>query len=178
MQVGQYQAPLYFISPSPLAAEIPFELAPNQQYAAIASVNNALSLPINITVVPVQPGIAVRTDGTAEAQHTADYSLVTAANPAKPGETVVIYLAGMGATNPSVASGAPTPPQLVPTVVQPTVTLDSQNVTIAYAGLTPTGIGLYQIDFVVPANARSGNLNVIVTQNGVVSNTAILPVSN
>jgi uncharacterized protein (TIGR03437 family) len=178
MLVGQYQAPLYFISASPLAAEIPFELTPNQQYSAIASVNNALSLPITVTVVPVQPGIAVRTDGTAEAQHTADYSLVTTANPAKPGETVVIYLAGMGATDPSVASGAPTPPQLVPTVVQPTVTLDSQNVTIGYAGLTPSGIGLYQIDFVIPANARSGNLNVIVTQNGVVSNTAILPVSN
>ncbi len=178
MLVGQYQAPLYFISPSPLAAEIPVELTPNQQYSAIASVNNALSLPITVTVVPVQPGIAVRTDGTAEAQHTADYSLVTAANPAKPGETVVIYLAGMGATDPSVASGAPTPPQLVPTTVQPTVTLDSQNVTLGYAGLTPSGIGLYQIDFEIPTNARSGNLNVIVTQNGVVSNTAILPVSN
>ena len=91
---------------------------------------------------------------------------------------MIIYLAGMGATNPSVASGVPTPSQLVPTVVQPTVTLDSQDASIVYAGLTPTGIGLYQIDFTVPTNARSGNLNLIVTQNGVVSNTAILPVSN
>ena len=63
-------------------------------------------------------------------------------------------------------------------MIQPTVTLDSQDTSIVYAGLTPTGIGLYQIDFTVPTNARSGNLNLIVTQNGVMSNTAILPVSN
>jgi uncharacterized protein (TIGR03437 family) len=177
MMVGQYQAPLYFISGTVMAVEIPFELTSPQQSAAVASVNGALSNVITVTVVPVQPGIAVRTDGTAEAQHL-DYSLITSTSPAKPGETVIIYLAGMGATNPSVASGMPTPPQLVPTVVQPTVTLDSQNVSIVYAGLTPTGIGLYQIDFTVPMNARSGNLNLIVTQNGVTSNTAILPVSN
>lgn len=177
LMVGQYQAPLYFISSTVMAVEIPFELTAPQQSAAVASVNGALSNVITVTVVPVQPGIAVRTDGTAEAQHL-DYSLITSASPAKPGETVIIYLAGMGATNPSVASGVPTPPQLVPTVVPATVTLDSQNAFIVYAGLTPTGIGLYQIDFTVPMNARSGNLNVIVTQNGVSSNTAILPVSN
>jgi uncharacterized protein (TIGR03437 family) len=63
-------------------------------------------------------------------------------------------------------------------VVQPTVTLDSQNANIVYAGLTPTGIGLCQIDVTVPMNVRSGNLNLIVTHGGVVSNTAVLPVSN
>jgi len=177
MLVGQSQAPLYFVSSTVMAVEIPFELTSPQQAAAVASVNGALSNVITVTVVPFQPGIAVRSDATAEAQHL-DYSLITAASPAKPGETVIIYLAGMGATNPSVASGVPTPSQLVPTVIQPTVTLDSQDTSIVYAGLTPTGIGLYQIDFTVPTNARSGNLNVIVTQNGVMSNTAILPVSN
>jgi uncharacterized protein (TIGR03437 family) len=103
--------------------------------------------------------------------------LITAASPAKPGETVIIYLAGMGATNPSVASGAATPAQLVPTVVQPTATVDGEDAKYIYAGLTPTGIGLYQIDLTIPSDARTGNLNVIITQNGVNSNTAILPVS-
>ena len=84
----------------------------------------------------------------------------------------------MGATNPPVASGQATPLQLVPTTVQPTVTLDGQPVSYAYAGLTPTGIGLYQINLTVPASARSGNLDLVVTQNGVVANTTKLPVSN
>ena len=176
MLVGQNMAPLYFISSTVMAVEIPFELTAPQQSAAIASVNGALSNVITVTVVPNQPGIAVRPDGTAEAQHL-DYSLINTASPAKPNETVIIYLAGMGATNPSVASGVETPGQLVPNVIPTTVTIDGQNVIPGYAGLTPTGIGLYQIDFAIPTNARSGNLNVTVTQNGVISNTAILAVS-
>ena len=128
MLVGQNMAPLYFISSTVMAVEIPFELTAPQQSAAIASVNGALSNVITVTVVPNQPGIAVRADGTAEAQHL-DYSLINTASPAKPNETVIIYLAGMGATNPSVASGVQTPGELVPSVASATVTIDGQNVT-------------------------------------------------
>jgi len=177
--VGGIQAPLYYVFNDPIAVEIPFELAPNQQYAAVASVNGALSLPITLTIVPVQPGIALNPDGSVNGQHLdTTYSSITPSNPATPGETIVIYLAGMGATNPSVATGDPTPLEQVPATIQPTVTVDGQDAHIVYAGLTPTGVGLYQIDFTVPANARSGSLPVVVTQGGVVSNTGTLPVSN
>ena len=178
--VGAYQVPLFFVINSTyvlMAVQIPFELAPNQQYPEIASVNGALSNIITVTVVPMQPGIAVGGGGFAGAQHL-DYTSVNTSNPAKPGEQIVVYLAGLGATNPSVPTGAATPPQLVPAAVEPVVMLDGQNITPVYAGLTPTGIGLYQINFVVPTNARSGNLNLTVTQGGVLSNTAIIPVSN
>ena len=177
MLVGGIPAPLYFVLNNPIAIQIPFELSPNQQYAAIASVNGALSLPVTIPVVPVQPAIALNTDGTVNAQHS-DYSPITAASPATPGEAITIYLTGMGSTNPSVLSGSPSPLQLVPAAVQPTVTVDSQNATIGYAGLTPTGIGLYQINLTVPANARSGNVSIFVSQGSIMSNTGILPISN
>jgi uncharacterized protein (TIGR03437 family) len=54
---------------------------------------------------------------------------------------------------------------------QPIVTVDGQQVVPDYAGLTPTGIGLYQINFTIPKNARSGALDLVVTQNGVPANT-------
>jgi uncharacterized protein (TIGR03437 family) len=177
LQVGPYTAPLYSVSAGVLAAQIPFELTPGQQYPAVASVNNAISLPIMLTIVPVQPAISVNPDGTAAAEHS-NYTPITASNPASAGETITIYLAGMGATDPAVATGAATPPQQVPVIVQPTVTIDSQAATVIYAGLTPGGVGLYQVNLTVPANARSGNLSLVVTQNGVVSNTSMLPVSN
>jgi uncharacterized protein (TIGR03437 family) len=176
--IGAIQAPLYYVSPGLLDVQIPAELAPNQQYAAVLSANGALSLPETITLVPEQPGMAANADGTVIAQHAVDYSLVTAAHPAKPGEPLIIYLAGMGATNPPVASGAVTPSALVPTIVQPTMSVDGQPAAIAYAGLTPDGIGLYQINFTVPTNARSGNLNLVVIQGNQPSNTTTLPVSN
>ena len=174
--VGNLQAPLFYVSPTLIDAQIPNEIPPNQQYSMVVNNNGALTLPETIDVVPLQPGMAANVDGSVIAQH-ADYSLVTAANPAKPGEILIIYLAGMGTTSPRIASGYPTPLLLVPVTVQPTITVDGQPANIAYAGLTPTGVGLYQINFTVPANARAGDLNLVVTQGGVTSNTTTLPVA-
>jgi len=178
MLVGPVQVPLFYVSSGLINVQIPVELAPNQ-YSAIVSANGALTLPETVTLVPLQPGMAAEPDGTVIAQHVLDnYSLVTAAHPAAPGEALVIYLAGMGATNPVVASGNPTPSQLVPANVQPTLTVDGVGAAIGYAGLTPSGVGLYQINFTVPPGARSGNLNLVVMQNGMPANTTTLPVSN
>ena len=178
MLVGGLLAPLYYVSPYPpglLDVQIPAELTPNQQYQLIVVANNAYTLPETIDVVPYQPGVASLPDGSVIAQH-ADYTLVNAASPARPGENIVIYLAGMGATNPSVASGEPTPSTYVYAAVQPTLTVDGQNATVLYGGLTPTAVGLYQINFTVPPSARTGSLNLVVTQNGIVSNTTTLAV--
>jgi uncharacterized protein (TIGR03437 family) len=179
MLIGAIQAPLFYVSSGLINVQVPVELTPNRQYAAIVSANGALTLPETVTLVPYQPGMAAFADGTVIAQHILDnYSLVTAAHPAKPGEPLVIYLAGMGATNPVVASAQVTPGQLVPANEQPTMTLDGQQIHPDYAGLTPTGVGLYQINFSVPTNAKSGNLELIVTQSGMPANTTKLPVAN
>ena len=175
MLIGGISAPLYYLSNGQLDVQIPSELAPNQQYATIVSANGALTLPDQIDVVPAVPGVVASGDGQIVAQHGLDYSLVNAGHPAKPGEYLIIYLAGMGATNPSVASGAVSP--LAPATLQPTVTLDGQAAAVIYAGLTPGSVGLYQINFQVPASAQTGDLTVVVTQNGMAANAAKLPVS-
>jgi hypothetical protein len=175
MLVGNLNATFFYLSSTLLNVLIPFELTANQEYQAVVGSNGAFTLPETIDVVPFQPGIAAFSDGSIIAQHS-DYSLVTASSPGKPGENLVIYLAGMGATNPSVPSGDLTPSQLVPVTVQPTLTIDGQSANIGYAGLTPTGVGLYQINFTVPTNSRLGNVSLIVNQDGVTDATT-LPVA-
>jgi uncharacterized protein (TIGR03437 family) len=114
----------------------------------------------------------------AHAQHL-NGSDVTATSPAKPGEYVVIYLLGMGPTNPSVPSNAPAPSSepLARVTIAPAVTLDGVNTSVLYAGLTPFFVGLYQIDFQVPQNARPGDLNLVIMQGSVTANTTKLTVS-
>lgn len=177
--VGGLQAPLDFLSSGQLDAVIPFELAPNQQYAILVSANNSFTVPDLLDVVPVQPAVAGLGDGHIIAQHATDFSLVTATSPAKPGEILVIYLLGLGATDPTVASGvaAPGVPPLAQVSTPVTMTVGGLNAPIAFAGLTPGLAGLYQIDFTVPANAPSGDLDVVVSQNSIQSNTLKLPVS-
>ncbi|HTC89345.1 MAG TPA: putative Ig domain-containing protein [Bryobacteraceae bacterium] len=187
--VGSTQAPLYFLSSGQINIQVPNEAPATQQVPIVLSVNNALTLPVMLSIVPATPGVLSSDDGPTPpdvqngahiiAQHSADFSLVSSANPAKAGEYLVMYLVGMGPTNPSVPSGAATPNSpLSPVVNQPTVTVASQPATVAFAGLTPAFVGLYQINFQVPTGASSGELEVDVTQNGVAANQTLLPVSN
>jgi uncharacterized protein (TIGR03437 family) len=187
--VGPTQAPLYSLSGGQINMQIPFEAAANQQIPIVLSVNNALTLPITLNMIAAAPGVLSADDGPTPpnvqngahiiAQHSADGSLVTSASPAKPGEYLVIYLVGMGATQPSVPSGTQTPLSPLSYVTeQPTVTVGSQMSPIRFAGLTPGFVGLYQIDFQVPTNSSSGELEVDVTQNGIGANPTLLPVSN
>ena len=174
--IGGLSAPIYFISKTQLTIQIPSDLIPNRTHHAILAVNNQLSLPQPVDIVPYAPGTAAFSDGRLVAQHQ-DYTLVDSSSPARPGEPLVIYLVGMGATNPPVPSGAGSPfnpPADVSSRVQ--LTVDGQAADVRFAGLTPGGVGLYQINFLVPANARSGNLDVDITQDGVKANTTKLVV--
>jgi uncharacterized protein (TIGR03437 family) len=177
--VGPYQAPLYYVSNNQVNVQFDTELTPNQQYPVIAVLNGALSVPVMTDISPIQLGVAAQDNGLVIAQHGVGSAYITEASPAKQGEVVVIYLSGMGATSPAVQSGQPAPggPNLAKAVVQPTVTLDGQAATVQYAGLTPGFVGLYQVNFVVPSNAGTGDLTLIVKQNSVSSNATRIPVS-
>lgn len=176
VMVGSLQAPLYYLSSGQVNVELPAELTTSQQ-VILVSASNAFTLPDVLDINPLQSGIAAYADGTNNviAQH-ADFSYVTVSHPAKAGEVVIIYLAGMGATNPAVPSGqgAPTMEPLARVVSLPTVTVDGQTATVEFAGLAPGFVGLYQIDLQVPANARTGSLALIVSQSGVAGNTTNL----
>jgi large repetitive protein len=187
--VGATQAPLYSLSSGQINIQIPYEVTANQQVPIVLSVNNALTLPLMLNMVASAPGVLSADDGQTPpsvqdgahivAQHSSNGTLVSSTSPAAPGEYLVMYLVGMGPTNPAVKSGAETPTAPLSYVTeQPTVTVGSQTSTVLFAGLTPGFVGLYQIDFQVPTGASSGDLVVTVTQNGVAANSTLLPVSN
>jgi uncharacterized protein (TIGR03437 family) len=177
--VGPYEAPLYYVSPGQLVVQLPSELPPNRTYPILVSANGALTIPDSIDIVAVQPGVAAFSDGKIIAQHS-NFVLVDSTNPAKRGEYLIMYLVGLGATNPPVASGAPSPgvaPLGVP-VSAATVTIDGAQADTVFSGLTPFGVGLYQINFKVPDNARLNTpLEVLVKQGTYTANVTTLTVA-
>jgi len=99
----------------------------------------------------------------AAAQH-ADYSLVSAAHPAQPGETIMIYGTGFGPTNPAVPTG-----QLV-TTAEPlanSVQFSIGGVTAAssFAGLVEAGV--YQFNVTVPAALPDGDAGLLAAISSV-----------
>ena len=178
VQVAGLGAPLYYVSDGQVNAQLPAELLPNATYALVVTNNNAISVPEMVTVTDVSPGVAANPDQTMIAQH-GDFSYVTAANPAKPGEVLIMYLTGLGATNPAVKSGAAAPgaEPLARVGTAVAVTVDGAPSSVPFAGLTPGAVGLYQIDFSVPIDAKNGNLSVVVSQAGVVANASTIAVA-
>jgi uncharacterized protein (TIGR03437 family) len=169
------EAPLYYVSPGQIDAQIPFELQSGQQYQVIVLTNGALTTPQPIQLSAATPGLAASPDGTLIAQH-ADGTLVTAASPAMGGEYLVAYLAGLGDTTVPVTSGAASPssPLAMPTNTL-TLTINGAQSPIYFAGLTPGLVGLYQMNFQVPAGLPTGSIAIVVSQNGQPSNQTILP---
>ena len=93
-------------------------------------------------------GIFLFSTGAPVIQHGADYSLVTAQNPIKRGETVIVYATGLGPVSTPVASGAPS---LVADPISPnSCDLFSTSLgAVRYQGLTPGFPGLYQLNIQV-----------------------------
>ena len=89
----------------------------------------------------------------------------------------MIYSSGLGATETAIASGTASPADPPARVADPpALTLNDSTVPIDFAGLTPGLVGLYQVNFRVPADYKDGNYDLVLTQNGTVSNKTVLAV--
>ena len=174
--VGGLAAPIAYASAGQINLQIPAELQANRQYQVIVNNNGVYSKPEPINTTAVQPVLAAFSDGTVIAQDV-NFHLINAQNPAHAGDIIMLYLTGMGATNPPVPTGmlAPGLPLAV-TSIQPQVTIGGVAANVAFSGLTPGGVGLYQINVQIPAGARGAALPIVVSQSSIASNTATVPV--
>jgi len=102
---------------------------------------------------------------------------VSDAAPAAPGEYIVLYMTGLGATDVPVPTGQASPANPLARVLDvPVLTLDEITVPTQFAGLTPGLVGLYQINIQVPTDLPEKTYDLKVTQSGTVSNSTSLPV--
>lgn len=146
--------------------------------ASIEVTNGAsTSAPVNVPVLGAQPGIINYSSGglTFGTILHANYQLADTAHPVKPGETVLIYCTGLGEVNSPPADGAASNGQT--TVAKPVVAIGGNVAPVAFSGLAPGFVGLYQVNVEVPPLVASGNARVnMVIAGGGNSNTVLLPV--
>ncbi len=158
-------------------AQVPFELASQQNVNITIDNGRGISSPVQVAVAPAQPGIFLEGGIVGAFLHGADNSVVTGSTPASAGEVVVVFCTGLGAVTPPGTTGAlASSTTLSNTNITPTVSVGGANANVAFSGLAPALVGLYQINFTVPQSTSSGSIDVVVTANGVASNTAKLPV--
>ena len=147
-----------------LLAQIPFEVSPGPT-TLIISVNGTPSAAFPMTLAATAPAFHT-VDGSGSGSgvfQSAALALLTSAAPAKPGDTVVALVTGLGATNPPTATSATPKAGNVP-VATPTITVGGQPATIK-AVVSTQYAGSFQINFVVPDGVQ-GNAPIVLTSGG------------
>jgi uncharacterized protein (TIGR03437 family) len=125
------------------------------------------------------PGIFVYQGQYAVALSGTDYSLIGPRNPTFPGEILLLYTTGLGPLSLNLTDGYGAPSDQLAYTLQPLqVLLDGENCKVLFSGLAPGFVGLYQVNFVVPSDARSGNLDLQIQSPYASSTDATLPVES
>jgi uncharacterized protein (TIGR03437 family) len=153
--VNGKQAPLYYVSATQINCLIPY--ATTGATATIVVQNGtASSNTVTVKIAPTAPGFFSMDQsgtGVAAVYHgNASLGTVTPSSPATAGETVLVYLSGMGAVNPAIPDGTATGLAPLSTIVATPIVIyiAGQAATTSYTGLAPNYPGLYQINVVVP----------------------------
>lgn len=148
--------------------------------AAIVVTNGtAASNTVTVPVAPTSPGIySLDQSGTgAGAIEHANGSVVNAGNPANPGETVVVYLTGLGAVTPALADGTASTGNPLNKTVLPIVYVADRQASVIFSGLAPLYPGLYQINVTIPMTISSaGNYPVGILTNNAFHDQVFIPV--
>jgi len=162
--IANFAAPLVYVSPAQINAQLPFEVPAGMQRVVVSNRGIGAGFPVN--VVPAAPSVFIY-PVTAILKNT-DFSLVTAANPAKPGDIVLVYATGLGQTAPPVATAAAPAAGSVARTAPVTVTIGGLPAEVLYSIASPGFPGLYQIAVTVPAGL-TGSQPLVVQESGVAS---------
>jgi uncharacterized protein (TIGR03437 family) len=162
--VNNTAAPLFFISGGQIDFEVPFEVSPGPATIHIVR-NGQTGNMIYVDIVASEPRFLLYNGGPYAVLNTSDTPpLVTGipTHPAKAGDIVIVYAIGMGQTTPAIQTGAGAPSNPLDNVPDVKVCFGGSTpfakadcFTPSFAGLSPTFVGLYQINVVIPAGLPS-----------------------
>jgi uncharacterized protein (TIGR03437 family) len=166
---------LHFVSPGQVNVQIPWEFQGQTSVAMKVTVGGLQSYVYTLPLAPASPGI-FEIAGVAAAED-ANYAVIGPSHPAVRGQSVAIFVNGLGPVSNTPASGEPSSGvNLSRTTSLPTVTIGGVNAQVDFAGLTPFTVGLYQVNVTVPSGIAAGNQQVVVSAGGVSSKPSVLPV--
>jgi uncharacterized protein (TIGR03437 family) len=174
-------APIYAVTNSSgreqVNFQVPFEIAGRSTAMLVITRDGVSSTPVAVPILEFQPAIYTRDADQAVVVHNSDFTLVTADKPLGRGEFAFVYAAGLGrVSNQPVTgrAGAASPLPQVASEVR--ITLAGLPCEVQYVGLAPGLVGVYQVNFRVPANAPSGLQDLVMVEGNTNSPMVKAPV--
>ncbi|MEX2303588.1 MAG: IPT/TIG domain-containing protein [Bryobacterales bacterium] len=172
--------PLFFVSPTQINAQMPFQVAAGPAQLLVKDSSGAVTSH-TVTVAAGSPALFTSTsDGKGEAIAVhADFTPVKRASLeyALTGETIILFCTGLGLVENFNAAGVSGPSSpLAHTIIKPTIEMDGRPAQITFSGLAPGFVGLYQINVVVPPDV-GGDVITTVRVGDAVSNQVTINVA-
>jgi len=162
------QAPLYNVSningQQQAAFQVPCDVTPSTSVPVTVSAGTG-STTVNVAVGSASPGIFQFTD-TDNLSHGVvvrpDGSFATVKNPALPGETLHMYVTGIGPVQPALATNT-VPGPGVDSLASGNVVVafDNSGVQVVSARRAPGLIGVDDVAFQLPSTLPAGSLGVL-----------------
>ena len=162
--VNNVASPIYSVGniagAEQLTFQVPCETATANSVPITVNVGGG-SATVNMPVQAATPGIfqTVMSDGTARAvAFRPDGTFVSLQNPARRGETIRVYVTGMGPAVPAVTTGAlPFAGGDAMILGQVIVGVNNSGARLISARVSPNLIGVNEVAFQVPADSPTGN---------------------
>jgi uncharacterized protein (TIGR03437 family) len=162
--------------------QVPWDAAGYNAIGVTQGAERAIANEFNTTGWPV---FFIDSNGYMIARHVSDDSLVTAANPARPGEWIVGYASNLGPVSNTPPSGVPAPrsplsflapvpgatsgstPSFSVVVTRPgdSVVFETDAAESNFIGLAPDTVGVYQVNFRIPPSPPLGDAVVTMRKN-------------
>ena len=163
------------LTPADLTSQTPMVVVTNSAGASVPSLAISLgSMPAFFTW-PNNQAVATHADFTWAVANGTFPGVTTV--PAKPGETIILWGTGFGATTPEAPDGIVIPSNAsYATTAMPTVQVNLVNATVYGAALAPGFAGLYQLAFQVPPSLPDGTYQVFATIGSPANNIPMLTV--
>jgi len=163
---------LMFVSPTEVNAQMPAQASGS--VALVMHTPGGVSNTFLLPVLSAAPSVFLTTiDGVSNVPaivRLANGLVVTATNPVHRGDTLTIYLTGLGAVNPPVNDGdAGLVNPLSTTVITPVVQIGGQTASVLFSGLVPGMPGAYVLNVSVSGSTPQGlSVPLTITANGVI----------
>jgi minor extracellular serine protease Vpr len=174
---------LSYISPTQINVQVPWEVQGNSQAQMKVITTNIASQLYTLQLAAYGPAVFEYTGADGRLYAAAldtNSQLITTANPAQRGQYISLYANGLGPVTNQPASGATSPQSPLAQNLTPgaiSVTIGGLPANVAFVGLAPDYVGLYQLNVVVPTDAPAGVQPLVITGNGVMAKTSLLAVS-
>jgi uncharacterized protein (TIGR03437 family) len=178
VSIGGQPAFVGYVSAGQLNVQLPSTLTTGVQQMTVSTAAGT-SAPYAVTVASVKPGLlAPKSFNIGGKQYVAAtfpdgyYALPVgavagvASRPARPGDTVTLWGVGFGLVTPYIPAGQIAIGNTTLSLAFQVFFGSTQSPNVAYAGLAPEAVGLYQFNVVVPSVPANGATPLSFTLNG------------